>query len=186
MAEYVFEIQVEGFEEAIREDTDAFGELASKLHEIGPGDLGLSLQGGAVIVDVWRDDCASPKDALLKSIEELRSLGLRAVRIGPDDFVTAAELAERLHRTPASIAQLIKGDRGRGSFPPPVVMHARKSRVYSYVKVLQWTLETSTDLIEHAAAELRKAKAIKTANDALGLIQECVVAEDKLPELIRE
>lgn len=88
MTEHVFEIQVEGYDPAIRdEDPAAFGELASKLMDLGDADMALGLQNGAVLVDVWRDDCETVKSALLKTIKELKSIGLRAVHITSADRV---------------------------------------------------------------------------------------------------
>ena len=192
MTEHVFEIQVEGYDPAIRnEDPAAFGELASKLMGLGGADMALALQSGAVLVDVWRDDCETAKSALLTTIKELKSIGLSVVRIAPDDLVTSAELAERLGRTPANITQLAKGERrpagapGAASFPAPLVSSGRKSRVFSYVRVLKWSIAGRHDLLEHAEEELQKAEAIQTANNALGLVASAVIAEDRLEELIK-
>ena len=70
------------------------GALAAKLMDLGNADMALALQNGAVLIDVWRDDCETAKSALLKTIKELKSIGLSVVRIAPDDLVTSAELAE--------------------------------------------------------------------------------------------
>lgn len=192
MNEHTFEIQVDGYDPAIRDDDlSAFGNLASKLTDLGDADMALALQNGAVLVDVWRDDCETAKSALLKTIRELKSIGLNAVRIAPDDLVTSAELAKRLGRTPANITQIAKGDRRKAkdssteNFPAPIMSSGRKSQVFSYVKILKWIMAGQHGLLEDIEEELRKAEAIQTANSALGLVVSAVIAEERLEELIK-
>lgn len=64
--------------------------------------------------------------------------GIEAVRIEPDDLVTASEIAERLGRSRESVRLLAAGRRGGGSFPPPFSHLKHRNRLWRWADILTW------------------------------------------------
>jgi predicted DNA-binding transcriptional regulator AlpA len=100
----------------------------------------LGMCNGAAYVDVDRE-ADSFREAVLSAITEVESTGLRVERVEPGDFVTAAEIARRAGRTRESIRQLIRGERGPGSFPPPVSDITTRSPVWRWSDVAAWLVD---------------------------------------------
>lgn len=77
--------------------------------------------------------------AVRSAIEQVESVpGMRVLRLEPDDLVTMREIADRLGRSRESVRLLIKGDRGPGSFPPPVSHLKARTRLWRWSEVALW------------------------------------------------
>ena len=74
------------------------------------------------------------------------------VRVEPDDFVTAADIASRMGRSRESVRLLIAGERGPGGFPQPISHFRTRSPRWSWADVTDWLVhelgwppQTATD-----------------------------------------
>src|SRR5262245_7948659 len=63
---------------------------------------------------------------------------VRAVRVEPDDLVTASEIAARLGRSRESVRLLIAGERGPGGFPAPASHLRTRWRLWRWSDVARW------------------------------------------------
>jgi hypothetical protein len=108
---------------------------------------------------------------VLSAIRAVGSAGgpVRVVRVAAeDDWLTAAELAERTGRSRQNISQLARGERGPGGFPAPVARRGARSPLWSWDDVRTWFArhapgETPTP------AERMSADFLAAVNDRLDL-----------------
>lgn len=127
------------------------------LYEAGCDDALLGSTDGVAYAEFDRD-ADTLADAVMSAIHDVETVaGLRAVRIEPDDLVTAAEIAKRLGRSRESIRLLAAGRRGEG-FPAPV-SHARER-----VRLWRWT-----DVLAWSGHDVQDASVVAAANAALEL-----------------
>lgn len=133
---------LDGVPELTDEATDA-------LYEAGCDDALAGSRNGVVFLDFDRE-AGSFQDAALSAIASAESAGIGAkvIRIEPDELVTMAEIARRTQRSRESIRQLARGQRGPGSFPPPVANLSQKSPIWRWVEVRRWI-----ELMEGRAAQ---------------------------------
>jgi hypothetical protein len=96
-------------------------------------------------------------EAISSAISQVEAAGARVRRIGPDEYVWAAEIASRLGLTREYVRLLISGIRGPGGFPMPVVPAARNP-LWRWTDVTNWyaswkgdvTLDETRDAIIEA------------------------------------
>ena len=74
--------------------------------------------------------------------------GLTAVRIEPDDLVSAAAIAQRTGRTRESVRLLADGQRGPGGFPAPVAWVNGRTRVWRWTDVVRWFRDALDDVVD--------------------------------------
>jgi hypothetical protein len=117
-------------------------------------------EDGQWIVQVTR---AAPSfhEALLTAIREVVASGLVVRRVEPDDLVTQAEIAERLGRTSESIRLLSRGQRGKGTFPPPAARTTVRGSLWRWSEVAVWAKRPTdevarTELIAIVNVELQR------------------------------
>jgi hypothetical protein len=104
-------------------------------------------------------------EALCSAIANIEEAGYRVVRVEPEDLVTAAEIARRSGRTRASVSSLISGERGPGTFPPPVSNVDAKSPLWRWSEVARWLSE-----YEGGAPDVaEQAEDLAFVNDLLSL-----------------
>lgn len=128
MPEYSFTVVIDG-------DVDAH---LDDLFEAGCDDATFGTLDGVQYADF---DRTAPTfvHAVKSAISAIESVpGARVVRVEPDDFVTAAEIAERLGRTRESVRLLIAGERGPGTFPAPVSHLRTRNRLWRWSDVATW------------------------------------------------
>ena len=125
MPEYSFTLIFEG-----EPDLDA-------LYEAGCDDALIGEVDGVHYADFDRE-APSLAEAVLSAISAVESAGPRALRVEPDDLVTAAEIAERLGRTRESVRLLIAGERGSGDFPAPVSHLRSRNRLWRWSDAAAW------------------------------------------------
>lgn len=116
-------------------------ELLDRLFESGCDDASFGVRGGFSVADFDRE-APNFATALISAILDAESVdGLRVLRVEPDDFVTAATIAERTGRSRESIRLLAKGERGPGGFPQPVSWLDGKQNVWQWSAVSEWFAE---------------------------------------------
>jgi predicted DNA-binding transcriptional regulator AlpA len=147
MPEYTFTLILDG-----EPDLDA-------LYEAGCDDATFGEVDDVHYAEFARQ-ASSLADAVLSAIHDVESVGcLRALRVEPDDLVTAAEIAKRLGRTRESVRLLIAGRRGSGDFPPPVSHLRSRTRLWRWSDVAAWAKQLTPEQ-EHEARLLATANAV--------------------------
>ncbi len=82
-------------------------------------------------------EAASLAGAVLAAIREVEEAGFEVLSVGPDELVSAADIAERTSRSRQSISTLISGTRGPGSWPRPAAGNVR-SPLWRWSEVASW------------------------------------------------
>jgi hypothetical protein len=154
MPEYEFTLIIDG---ALDDE-----ESVNALLNAGCDDATFGASNGVGTGDFSRD-AESLIDALVSAISAVESVpGLRVRRVEPDDLVTIPEIAERLHRTPESVRLLANGERGGGTFPPPVSHLRTRNRLWRWSDIAAWAEMMKPD-------ELADARVIAALNAKLEL-----------------
>jgi hypothetical protein len=112
------------------------------LFEAGCDDATFSRERDGSVHALFDRETDTPEAAVLTAIHDIETqagVGARVVRVVADeDWLTAAEIAEKLGRTRQSIGQLVRGVRGPGSFPMPVARHTSPNPLWSWAEVEAW------------------------------------------------
>ena len=107
-------------------------------------------------------EAASFSDAVLTAITQIETVpGLQVLRVEPDEFVWAADIASRTGRSRQNIDQLIKGERGPGTFPAPLIGN-RRNPLWRWLEVQKWFAE-----YEHFPINEELSSAVGAINGAL-------------------
>ena len=140
-------------------------ELEDALFEAGCDDGMLFSKNQVVYIEFDRD-ADSLEEAVVSAINNVESAGFQVARVEPSDLVTSAEISRRANRSRQSVAQIIKGKRGKGGFPIPVAGVTSKTSVWSWAEVSNWLLkeEKIDDLFL-----IKKAEVIRDVNETLEL-----------------
>ena len=140
-------------------------ELEDALFEAGCDDGMLFSKNQVVYIEFDRD-ADSLEEAIVSAINNVESAGFQVARVEPSDLVTSAEISRRANRSRQSVAQIIKGKRGKGGFPIPVAGVTSKTSVWSWAEVSNWLLkeEKIDDL-----CLIKKAEVIRDVNETLEL-----------------
>ena len=142
MNEYEFTLIIDG-------DLDS-DEVVNDLYEAGCDDATFGAINGVSVGDFVRES-DSILDAVTSAIAQVESVrGLQVRRVEPEPLVTIPEIADRLGRTPESIRLLANGERGGGSFPPPVSHLRTRQRLWRWVDVAEWAGELKPDAVQDA------------------------------------
>ncbi len=150
MPEYTFTLIVDG-----EPDLDA-------LYEAGCDDATFGEVDGVHYGEFARE-APSLVEAVLSALRDVESAGeLRALRVEPEDLVTAAEIAARLGRSRESVRLLIAGRRGSGDFPSAVSHLRSRNRLWRWSDVAAWAGRLTPEQ-EH------EARLLATVNAALEL-----------------
>ena len=140
-------------------------ELEDALFEAGCDDGMLFSKNQVVYIEFDRD-ADSLEEAIVSAINNVESAGFQVARVEPSDLVTSAEISRRANRSRQSVAQIIKGKRGKGGFPIPVAGVTSKTSVWSWAEVSNWLLKEKKidDLFL-----IKKAEVIRDVNETLEL-----------------
>jgi hypothetical protein len=140
-------------------------DLEDALFEAGCDDGMLFCKNQVVYIEFERD-ADSLEEAVVSAINDVESAGFQVARVEPSDLVTSAEISRRANRSRQSVAQIIKGKRGKGGFPIPVAGVTSKTSVWSWAEVSNWLLkeEKIDDLFL-----IKKAEVIRDVNETLEL-----------------
>jgi hypothetical protein len=150
MPEYTFSIILDG-------DVDSH---IDELFEAGCDDATFGAVDGVPYVDFDRE-APTFAQALSSAIAAVESVsGITAVRIEPDDLVTATDIAQRLGRSRESVRLLVAGRRGPGNFPAPYSHTKHRNRLWRWADVIDWAADTDE-------ATRRDAQIVAYANASL-------------------
>lgn len=176
MPEYSFQLTIHG---------ELKDEILDRLFEAGCDDATFSAKGDLTFAEFDRD---SPTfvEAVTSAIRSVESVdGFEVLHIDPDEFVWAAEIAERTGRSRQNVDQLIRGLRGPGRFPTPA-SHATRNPLWRWSEVEAWFAR-----YEGREADSERSIVVGTLNGALqarhGLRTESPVTKelrDALKQLI--
>ena len=89
---------------------------------------------GKITFERTHDD---PVRAVLSAVDDLDAVGLRALRVIHDDWVTLGGIASRIGRSREAVRLWAIGQIGPGGFPPPLNPNQNTS-FYSWVEVSTW------------------------------------------------
>lgn len=125
------------------EDEDIF---ADRLYDAGGDDATIAVHPDGHLAEVHFDrDSSDLRNAIVTALSAVQAAGGTPVRVGPDDLVWAAEIAERIGKTREYVRLLIAGQRGPGNWPLPVVPTARNP-LWRWSDVAAWfTAWTDSD-----------------------------------------
>lgn len=114
-------------------------DLLDQFFESGCDDAVFSHRGTELLAEFDRE-AASFSDAVMSAISqcELAAPNLWVMRVEPDDLVTASDIARRTHRSRQSVAQLVAGKRGPGSFPDSLGFIKGRTQVWRWSEVSLW------------------------------------------------
>lgn len=114
------------------------GEIADALFESGCEDATVGEREGLMFATF---DRAAPSiaQAVLSAIENVESagVGIKVLRVQPEELVNATAIAERVGRTRESIRTLAAGLRGPGGFPSPAEVVGAQ-RFWRWPDVASW------------------------------------------------
>ncbi|MGH3570098.1 MAG: hypothetical protein ACRDRH_29635 [Pseudonocardia sp.] len=133
MSEWTFRLIIAGIEL-----TDA--DLGA-LFEAGCDDATFARERTGSVLSLFDREADTPEAAVLSALADVEAAGIsaRVVRVAvEDDWLSAAEVAERVGRTRQSIGQLVRGDRGPGGFPAPVARQGSSNSLWSWLEVAAW------------------------------------------------
>lgn len=131
MSEYEFSLIIDG--DLARDD------IVNALFEAGCEDATFSGQVGGIGVGDFLREAATLAEAVMSALVAVESVGgLLVRRVEPDDLVTIPEIAGRLGRSPESIRLLANGERGGGTFPPPISHLRTRQRLWRWTDIAGW------------------------------------------------
>jgi hypothetical protein len=153
-------------------------EMAEALIEAGCDDALLGSHCGMITLD-FRRESDSLRAAITAAIRDVlrADLGLRVVRVAPDELVTASEVAARLGRSKELIRLYATGKRGSGGFPPPITAVGKKTLLWRWLDIVEWMLTKNTgretkggkDTHDFDTQSVEDARTIGAVNAALEL-----------------
>ncbi|MFZ0214667.1 MAG: hypothetical protein WAM30_01880 [Candidatus Dormiibacterota bacterium] len=130
MTEYEFTLAITG---RLNEDK------IDALFEAGCGDASFVGDETGPSYATFHREAPTLFEAAMSAVRQIESVeGLQVAAIDPNDLVSMPEIAQRLRRTHESVRLLIKGERGPGHFPPPVVKLRGRTRLWSWTDVAVW------------------------------------------------
>jgi predicted DNA-binding transcriptional regulator AlpA len=149
--------------------------VADALYGRGFDDAILSTRDGITRLAFDRQ-ADSLLQAVLSAIQDVETAlagsGVRIARIEPDDLVSIQDIAQVVGVTRQHVHLLVKGDRGSGTFPAPVLTTSRR-RFWRWPDVLDWLQEHGDPVapeIQGLFGEFRERQRILVAiNAALDL-----------------
>ena len=123
------------------------------LFEAGCDDALLSFRGTTALLEFDRL-AASLEEAVLSALRGVEAAGLDAVvlRVEPDDLVSASEIARRTGSSREGVRLWHEGERGPGSFPPPLASVGANTLLWSWAEVANW-LSANGKLDDEAVVE---------------------------------
>jgi len=130
--------------------------LEDSLFEAGCDDALINVRNGTVYLDFDRP-AKSLEDAVLSAIKDVEASSSKALvaSVAPEDYVTEADIAQRLKTNRQTVSLWIKGSRrARHTFPKPVMKLAGRSPFWKWVDVVNWLYKngiiTDPDLVQNA------------------------------------
>jgi len=132
-------------------------EQLDALFEAGCDDATFSLERDGSVLGLFDREAETQEDAVLSAVNDVEAAGIsaRVLRVTQDDdWLTASEIAEKVGRTRQSIGLLIRGDRGPGGFPSPVVRQGSSNPLWSWAEVATWFELYESDAVKEHRSRL--------------------------------
>jgi hypothetical protein len=111
-------------------------ELAA-LFEAGCDDASFGSAHGLAVAGFDREAPALA-DAIASAVRAVESVGLLGLRVLDEDLLTLADIADRIGQSRESVRRYSTGDRGPGTFPPPVNPAREGTVFYRWSEVAPW------------------------------------------------
>ncbi len=129
---YRFELVLDGPDPTDEDNVDA-------LYEAFCGNVEIGRSHGVGVLE-FSGEAPSFSAAVVSAIATAEAAveGLRVVRVGPDEQVTASEIAVRTGRSRESIRLLYSGRRGPGFFPGPAALLSDNTHLWRWIDVAEW------------------------------------------------
>jgi hypothetical protein len=119
-------------------------ELEDLLFAAQCDDALIHFRNSTVYLDFSRE-APTLEGAVISAIQSIESgvPGATVVSVLPDDFVSEAEIARRLHKGRQTISLWVRGERRKSNepFPGPISNLSDKSPLWSWYEVAQWLLQ---------------------------------------------
>ena len=114
-------------------------ENLDRLFEAGCDDATFGAREGLFHAEFDRE-ATSFAEAIRTAIRDVEGAvpGLKVIRVEPEEFVTAADIARRIGRSRESVRLLIRAERGPGFFPPPAWWIGGKRPIWRWSDVATW------------------------------------------------
>jgi hypothetical protein len=146
------------------------------------------------IVDVHPDICVRPHQqdvtvarsagslaaAVVSAIDDLEAFNLLPVRVCADDWVTLADIGNRVGRSREAVRLWSIGQQGPRGFPPPV-NPGRDTRFYSWTEVTVWLREAMGFDSPRPDAVLVTANLLLQARRLAPLVRDQLLLAQLLP-----
>ncbi len=159
MNTYCFRLVLRG----VNENTP---DLEDILYDYHCDDALINFRNGTVYLDFDRE-AETLEDAIISAIKDVESSSLNAtvVHVGPDEWVSETDIANRLERKRQLVSLWVKGERRvKVPFPSPTMKLSAKSPLWRWSEVTLWLYETG--LIDNHDL-VYEAKFIENINSAL-------------------
>jgi hypothetical protein len=167
-----------------REVTD---EEVEALYEAGCADASVETGPLGTMVDFTRK-APTLAEALVSAVRDIEKVpGLRVIGVACDNMVTLARIADRAGVTREAARLWATGQRGRGGFPPPLMMTPAGEKVWDWQQVGRWLENNEMQLYAEAwtattmtvrARTLCTADRVLAARDALRAEPDELVREE--------
>jgi len=130
--EFNFTLVVSG----ANEETDG---LEDALFNAGCDDALIYFKNGVTYLEFDRT-ASDMKDAILSAISQVEStrLGIKVIRVEPDDLVNASEIARRTAKSREAIRKMIENSVAFHNFPAPILVQNDRSTLWSWFTVSEW------------------------------------------------
>jgi hypothetical protein len=113
---------------------------ARQIRALGPAAQVLWDPGTATVRVRFDRPAATLAEAIAAGVRLVEAVGLRALRVDAEDWVTLGDIAERVGRSRETVRLWALGRLGPGGFPPPL-NPGRDTSFYSWAEVLPWLRE---------------------------------------------
>jgi predicted DNA-binding transcriptional regulator AlpA len=128
------------------------------LYEAGLDDALLGETNGIAYAAFDRD-APSLLEAIVDAIGQVHSVpGIEVIRVEPEDYLTAAEIASHTGKSREAIRLLAAGKRGSGNFPRPALRMRNRSPLWRWSEILAWTSSDPDRQADAAAIGLLNAQ----------------------------
>lgn len=119
--------------------------LEDKLYQAGCDDSLINFRNGAVYLDFDRE-ANSLEEAVMSAIKAVESdlVGAVVVSVAPEDWVTEAEVAERLSCKRQTVSLWSKGQRRKEKpFPKPIMKLSDRSPFWKWREIVEWLYQNN-------------------------------------------
>ncbi len=147
----------------ITENTEGLEDI---LFEAGCDDALIFYKNNTVYLEFDRES-ANFENAIFSAIRAVEgtNIGIKVKRVEPDMIVNLSDIAKRTKLSRQLVSMLASGERGDGTFPPPISKITSPNPLWNWSSVAKWMFEHNK-LDEKTASQ---AYLIEDINGALEL-----------------